>query len=85
VQFLAEQFLTSLAIDVPVLEQVPAGHGTPLLVHTPPEQLPLPSIIPAEAVVGRTTELKNTNDNAIRKIFVSNSSLRCSKRARTQL
>jgi hypothetical protein len=84
-QFLTEQYLTSWAIDVPILEQVPAGQGTPLFAHTPPEQLPLPFMIPAEAAVGRTTELKNTNDNAVTKNFISNTSLQRSKRARIQL
>ena len=83
-QFLTEQYLTSWAIDVPILEQVPAGQATPLFAHTPPEQLPLPFMIPAKAAVDRT-ELKNTNDNAVTKIFNSNSSLQRSKRARTQL
>jgi len=84
-QFLAEQYLTSWAIDVPILEQVPAGHATPLLAHTPPEQLPLPFMMPAKDAVGRATELKNMNDNAVTKIFISNSSLQRSKRARTLL
>jgi hypothetical protein len=48
-QFAAEQYLASLAYGVPALEQVPAGHGTPLSVHTPPEQLPLPVIRPSDA------------------------------------
>jgi hypothetical protein len=76
-----EQYLTSWAIDVPILEQVPAGQATPLFAHTPPEQLPLPFMIPAKAEVGRTTELKNANDNAVTKIFISKSSLLRSKRA----
>jgi hypothetical protein len=42
------------------LEQVPAGKAAPLFAHTPPEQLPLPFMIPAKAEVGRTTELKAT-------------------------
>jgi hypothetical protein len=45
----------------------------------------LPFMIPAKAAVGRTTELKITNDNAVTKIFISNSSLQRSKRARTLL
>jgi hypothetical protein len=71
----------SLAYCVPILEQVPAGHCVPLSVriplsvHTPPEQLPLPLIrLSAEAVVVRTTELKNTNDNATTKNFIPISS-----------
>ena len=48
-QLALEQFLMSMASDFPALEQVPTGHDT--LVHVPPEQLPLPSIRPAEASV----------------------------------
>jgi hypothetical protein len=50
----AEQFLTSKAFGVPALEQVLAGHGVPLSVQTPPEQLPLPFILPAEASFVKT-------------------------------
>lgn len=73
----------SLAYGVPILEQVPAGHGVPLAilplsVHTPPEQLPMPVIrLSAEAVVVRTAELKNTkntNDNGTTKNFIPISS-----------
>jgi len=46
-QFALEQNLTSIAWLVPALEQVPAGHVT--LVHTPPEQFPIPFIALAEA------------------------------------
>jgi hypothetical protein len=82
-QLAAEQYFTSLAYGVPALEQVPTGHAVPLslplLLHTPPEQLPWPLIRPsdaAEAVVVKTTELKNTNDNAVTKIFIPISSPR---------
>lgn len=85
-QFAAEQYLTSLAYGVPALEQVPAGHADgPCWAHTPPEQLPLPFCRSAEAVVVRTTELKNTNDNATTKIFIPISSPRRSQRVRTRL
>ena len=69
-QFAAEQYLASLAYGVPALEQVPAGHGTPLSVHTPPVQLPLPFIWFAEAEVVRTTELKSANENTTIKTFI---------------
>ena len=48
-QLALEQNLTSMAVFVPALEQVPAGHVT--LVHTPPEQLPMPFIRSAKASV----------------------------------
>jgi hypothetical protein len=57
----------SWAFGVPALEQVPAGHAT--VVQTPPEQLPAPLIRPSCAAEA-ATELKNTNDNAIAKIFM---------------
>jgi hypothetical protein len=75
-QLAAEQYFASLAYGVPALEQVPAGHGDPFSAHTPPEQLPLPFIRSAEAAVIKTTELKNANDNASTKLFISISSRR---------
>ena len=41
-----EQFLPSKAPRVPASEQVPAGHHV-TLVHTPPEQFPMPVIRPS--------------------------------------
>jgi hypothetical protein len=63
-----------MAYCVPALEQVPAGHATVFLasVHTPPEQLPLPFIRSAEALVVRTIELKNASDIVIAKNLMRN-------------
>jgi hypothetical protein len=53
-QLAAEQYLASMAVDVPFFEQVFGGQAT--FEHTPPAQLPAPVIRPsAEACLANET------------------------------